>query len=217
MTGLASLGTQIEMPSVFRGESDITPPLVNRLGTRTVAGPAAIDSNEGARSAMRLVSPLVSSVPRRLVAAAALCLPLFAAPTLSLAQEGEAPPAPYDLGALDCGELDKESGLRPLRPSHTAGDDLDILCKVTVSLSDKSPGSPKSHSVKLTVLQSGKTTFEQARDARVLTPGKRVVLFVVPAEKLPTEAGKVLIRAELSKPANKPGMKEVSFDLVAED
>ncbi len=166
---------------------------------------------------MRLVPSTVPSLPRRFLAAAALCLPLFAAPTLSLAQDGEGPPAPYDLGTMDCGELDKESGLRPLRPSHTAGDDLDILCKVTVSLSDKSPGSPKAHTVKLTVQQGGKTTFEQVRDARVLTPGKRVVLFVVPAEKLPTEAGKVQIRAELSKPVNKPGFKEVGFDLVAED
>lgn len=166
---------------------------------------------------MRFASSTVSFMPRRLLAAAALCLPLFAAPTLSRAQDSEGPPAPYDLVSMDCGELDKESGLRPLRPSHTAGDDLDILCKVTVALSDKSPGSPKAHTVKLSVQQGGKTTFEQARDARVLTPGKRVVLFVVPAEKLPTEAGKVQIRAELSKPVNKPGFKEVGFELVAED
>lgn len=166
---------------------------------------------------MRFVLPTVSSLPRRLFAAAALCLPLLAAPSLVAAQEVEGPPAPYDLGAMDCGELDRDSGLRPLRTTHTAGDDLDILCKVTVSLADKTPGSPKTHTVKLTVQQGGKTSFEQVRDTRVLTPGKRVVLFVVPAEKLPTEAGKVHIRAELSKPANKPGFKEIGFELVAED
>lgn len=166
---------------------------------------------------MRLVPPFLSLRPQRVLSAASLCLPLLFAPLSVQAQDVEAPPAPYDLLAMDCGELDKESGLRPLRPSHTAGDDLDILCKVTVGLSDKTKGSPKSHTIKLSVLQAGKTTFEQVRDSRVLNPSSRVVLFVVPAEKLPTEAGKVLIRAELSKPVNKPGQKEVSFDLVSED
>ena len=134
-----------------------------------------------------------------------------------LAQEVEAPPAAYDFKSMECGELDSESGLRPLRPSHIAGEDLDILCKVTVGLSDKSKGTPKAHTVKLTVAQGTKTTFEQVREARVLNVGSRVILFVIPAEKLPTEAGKVTIRAELSKPANKPGMHETSFALTAED
>lgn len=133
------------------------------------------------------------------------------------AQEVEAPPAPYDLKSMDCGELDSESGLRPLRQSHIAGEDLDILCKVTVALSDKSKGTPKAHTVKLTISQGAKTSFEQVRDARVLNVGSRVILFVIPAEKLPTEAGKVTLRAELSKPANKPLTHEVTFTLTAED
>ena len=138
--------------------------------------------------------------------------------TPAWSQEVEAPPAPYDLKSMDCGELDSDSGLRPLRPNHIAGEDLDILCKVTVQLAEKSKGTPKAHTVKLTVSHQGaKTSFEQVRDARVLNVGSRVVLFVIPAEKLPTEAGKVTIRAELSKPANKPGMHEVSFSLTAED
>lgn len=165
---------------------------------------------------MPILSQLLSVRSRLFLAALGLCLPLLA-PAVAVAQDVEAPPAPYDLSAMDCGELDKESGLRPLRPSHTAGDDLDILCKVTVGLSDKIKGSPKAHTVKLTVSSGGKTSFEQVRDARVLNPSNRVVLFVIPAEKLPTEAGKVVIRAELSKPANKPGLKEVSFALVSED
>lgn len=132
-------------------------------------------------------------------------------------QEVEAPPAAYDLKAMDCGELDSDSGLRPLRPNHIAGEDLDILCKVTVSLSEKSKGTPKAHTVKLTVSQGTKTSFEQVRDARVLNVGSRIILFVIPAEKLPTEAGKVTLRAELSKPANKPGTHEVTFNLTAED
>ncbi|HRI53795.1 MAG TPA: hypothetical protein PLW65_26830 [Pseudomonadota bacterium] len=45
----------------------------------------------------------------------------------------------------------------------------------------------------------------------------RVILFVIPAEKLPTEAGKVTIRAELSKPASKPATHEAAFTLTAED
>ena len=134
-----------------------------------------------------------------------------------LAEEVEAPPAAYDFKAMECGELDSDSGLRPLRPSHIAGEDLDILCKVTVGLSEKSKGTPKAHTVKLTVGQGAKTSFEQVRDARVLNVGSRVILFVIPAEKLPTEAGKVTIRAELSKPANKPGLHEVSYSLTAED
>jgi hypothetical protein len=133
------------------------------------------------------------------------------------AQEAEGPPAPYDLKSMECGELDNESGLRTLRPSHIAGEDLDILCKVTVALSPQSKGSPKAHTVKLTVTHGGKNTFEQVRDARVLNPGSRVILFVIPAEKLPTEAGKVAIRAELSRPANKPGSAEVSYSLTSED
>jgi hypothetical protein len=135
------------------------------------------------------------------------------------AQEGDAPPATYDLKSMECGELDGEAGLRPLRNSHIAGEDLDILCKVTVGLSEKSKGTPKAHTVKLTVVQGSgaKTTFEQVRDARVLNVGSRVVLFVVPAEKLPTEAGKVTIRAELSKPASKPGQHEVTYSLTSED
>jgi len=134
-----------------------------------------------------------------------------------LAQEVEAPPAPYDFKSMDCGELDSDSGLRPLRASHIAGEDLDILCKVTVGLSDKSKGTPKAHTVKLTVAQGQKTTFEQVREARVLNVGSRVILFVIPAEKLPTEAGKVTIRAELSKPVSKPGVHEAAFTITAED
>ncbi len=137
--------------------------------------------------------------------------------TPAWSQEVEAPPALYDFKSMECGELDSDSGLRPLRPNHISGEDLDILCKATVVLSDKSKGSPKAHTVKLTVAQGNKTTFEQVRDARVLNVGSRVILFVIPAEKLPTDAGKVTIRAELSKPVNKPGLHEVSFNLTAED
>lgn len=133
------------------------------------------------------------------------------------AQEGELPPAPYDFRSIECGELDNDAGFRPLRTSHVAGEDTDILCKVTVALSDKAKGSPKPHTVKLSVSQGTKVTFEQVRDARVLSPGSRVLLFVIPAEKLPTEAGKVTIRAELSKPVNKPGFQEVTYTLSSED
>lgn len=149
--------------------------------------------------------------------ALALLLAGAASPSVALAQEAEAPPAPYDLSAMDCGELDTESGLRPMRASHIAGEDLDILCKVTVALTPQSKGSPKAHTVKLTVTQGKKVAYEQARDARVLNVGSRVLLFVIPAEKLPTEAGKVVIRAELSRPANKPGLREVGYELTAED
>jgi hypothetical protein len=146
---------------------------------------------------------------------------LLAALTLSAsavsAQESEGPPAPYDLKSMDCGELDNESGLRTLRASHIAGEDLDILCKVTVALSAQSKGAPKAHTVKLTVTLGSKTSYEQVRDARLLNVGSRVLLFVIPAEKLPTEAGKVTIRAELSKPANKPASHEVTYSLTSED
>lgn len=135
----------------------------------------------------------------------------------AVAQEAEGPPAPYDLKSMECGELDNESGLRTLRASHIAGEDLDVLCKVTVAFSPQSKGSPKAHSVKLTVTQGNKTSFEQVRDARVLNVGSRVILFVIPAEKLPTEAGKVVVRAELSKPATKPGSAEVTYSLTSED
>ena len=158
--------------------------------------------------------PLVSS---RTVFVCALLLGLgFSAPARA-EDTNEGPPAPYDLAAMDCGELDKEAGLRPMRAAHIAGDDLDVMCRVTVSLSDKTKGSPKAHSVKFTVSAGGKVTYEQVRDARVLSPGSRVLIFVVPAEKLPTEAGKVTLRAELSKPVNKPGQKDITFDLTAED
>jgi hypothetical protein len=133
------------------------------------------------------------------------------------ADDSEAAPAAYDLSAVDCGELDTDAGFRPLRPNHIAGEDLDILCKVTVSLSAKSKGAPKIHSVKLTVNQGQKVAFEQARDARLLAVGSRVLLFVVPAEKLPTDPGKVTLRVELSKPVNKPNLRELSYDLVSED
>ena len=148
----------------------------------------------------------------------ALSLGISSVATTASAQEAEAPPAPYDLTAMECGELDTESGLRPMRKSHIAGEDLDILCKVTVALTDKVKGAAKPHTVKLTVVQgTNKTTFDQVRDARVLNVGSRVLLFVIPAEKLPTEAGKVTIRADLSKPANKPGVREITYDLTTED
>src|SRR4051794_37209335 len=83
-------------------------------------------------------------------------------------QEVEAPPALYDFKSMECGELDSDSGFRPLRPNHIAGEDLDILCKVTIVLSDKSKGTPKAHTVKLTVGQGAKLSFDQTRDARVL-------------------------------------------------
>ncbi|MFO0573293.1 MAG: hypothetical protein U1A78_04805 [Polyangia bacterium] len=150
-----------------------------------------------------------------------LCAALMAALTLSAgavsAQESEGQPAPYDLKSIECGELDNESGLRTMRPSHIAGEDLDILCKVTVALSAQSKGAPKAHTVKLSVTQGTKTSYEQVRDARVLNVGSRILLFVIPAEKLPTEAGKVTIRAELSKPVNKPASHEVTYSLTSED
>lgn len=150
-----------------------------------------------------------------------LCAVLWAALTLSAgavsAQETEGMPAPYDLKSIECGELDNESGLRTMRPSHIAGEDLDILCKVTVALSAQSKGAPKAHTVKLTVTQGAKTSYEQVRDARLLNVGSRILLFVIPAEKLPTEAGKVTIRAELSKPVNKPASHEVTYSLTSED
>lgn len=166
------------------------------------------------RAALQLLSP--KSI-RALVAPVVGATMLLASVGAALAEEVEAPPAPYDLSSMECGELDKEAGLRPLRAAHIAGEDLDLLCKVTVGLSDKVKGSPKSHTVKLTVSHAGKTSYEQVRDARVLTTGNRTVLFVIPAEKLPTEAGKVTVRAELSKPASKPGLKEISYELTAED
>ncbi len=133
------------------------------------------------------------------------------------AQEGDLPPAPYDFRTMECGELDNDAGYRPLRPSHIAGEGTDILCKVTVALSGKTKGSPKPHTVKLTVSQNNKVSFEQIRDARVLSVGSRVLLFVIPAEKLPTEPGKVTIRAELSKPVNKPSFQEIAYTLSSED
>lgn len=150
----------------------------------------------------------------------ALAVAGLLAATPARAEEGvEAPPAPYDLTSVDCGELDTEAGFRPLRPSHIAGEDQDILCKVTVSLSAKSKGSPKAHTVKLTISQGQKEkgNYEQVRDVRLLAVGSRVILFVVPAEKLPTDPGKVTLRVELSKPVNKPGLKELTYDLVSED
>lgn len=155
---------------------------------------------------------------RTIMSALAVAGLLAAAP--ARAEEAvEAPPAPYDLTSVDCGELDSEAGFRPLRPSHIAGEDQDILCKVTVSLSAKSKGSPKAHTVKLTIAQAGKEKggYEQVRDVRLLAVGSRVILFVVPAEKLPTDAGKVTLKVELSKPVNKPGTKELTYDLVSED
>jgi hypothetical protein len=152
---------------------------------------------------------------RTLMSALAVAGLLAAAP--ARAEDAEVAPAPYDLTAVDCGELDTEAGFRPLRPSHIAGEDQDILCKVTVSLSAKSKGAPKAHTVKLTITQGQKSTFEQVRDVRLLAVGSRVILFVVPAEKLPTDAGKVSLRVELSKPVNKPGSKDLTYDLVSED
>ena len=64
---------------------------------------------------------------------------------------------------------------RAISPARTP-----TFCKVTVALSDKAKGSPKPHTVKLTVSQGSKVTFEQVRDARVLSPGARVLLFVIP-------------------------------------
>lgn len=153
------------------------------------------------------------------VLASTIAGPLFA-PWLAGtadAQEAEGPPAVYELSAVDCGELDTEAGLRPLRPSHIAGEDLDILCKVTVGLPAKTKGLPKAHTVKLSVMRGQKVAFEQVRDARVPSAGSRVLLFVIPAEKLPTDPGKVVLRVELSKPANKPGFRELGYELVSED
>lgn len=137
------------------------------------------------------------------------------------AEEADQPPASYDLNTLDCGELDGEAGLRPMRPSHIAGEELDILCKVTVALAPptKSKGLPKPHTIKLTALSGAgqKVAFEQVRDTHLLTPGTRVILFVIPAEKLPAEPGKVSLRVELSKPASKPNWRETSYEVVAED
>jgi hypothetical protein len=158
----------------------------------------------------------MKAILRRFVSGGLLpCLLLV--PALCAAEEGEAQPAPYDLVSMECGELDNEAGLLPLRPSHTAGEDLDLLCKVRVQLPATAKGAPKAHTVTFSVFQNKKTTYQQVRDVRLLSPGARTILFVVPAEKLPTEGGKVRVRAELSKPASKPGFKEITYELNAED
>jgi hypothetical protein len=133
------------------------------------------------------------------------------------ADEGgrEAPPAVYELTAMECGELNDEAGLTPLRPSHTAGEDLDLLCKLKVTVPPA--GTPRAHSITFSVFQAKKTTYQQVRDVHLLTAGTRTILFVIPAEKLPTDGGTVRIRAELSKPSTKPGFREVTYDLNAED
>ena len=77
----------------------------------------------------------------------------------------------------------------------------------------------RAHTVTLSVFQGKepKARWTEVRDARLLAPGSRVILFVVPAEKLPGEGGKVRIRAELSRPAQKPGFREISYDVNADD
>ncbi|MCS6912646.1 MAG: hypothetical protein RMK29_12225 [Myxococcales bacterium] len=147
-----------------------------------------------------------------------LVLALLGFPLEAPAQEGgDAPPAPYDLLSLECGELDQEAGLLPLRPNHIAGEDMDLLCKAKVQLSPSARGTPRPHTVSLSVVQGKKTTYQQVRDTRLLAPGTRTILFVIPAERLPSDSGKVVIRAELSKPASKPSIREVSFEINAED
>ena len=64
-----------------------------------------------------------------------------------------------------------------------------------------------------TVFQGKKTTYQQVRDTRILSPGARTIVFIVPTDKLPTEGGKVHVRAELSKPATKPSFREIVYDL----
>lgn len=143
---------------------------------------------------------------------------LLLSPGARAQEEGDAAaPAPYELATLDCGELNSEAGLLPLRASHTAGDDRDLLCKVTVTLPKGQKGTPKAHTVTFSVSQGKKTSHQEVRDARVLSPGSRTILFVIPAERLPGENGKVRIRAELSRPAVKPGFKELTYDLASED
>ena len=145
--------------------------------------------------------------------------PLLFAPVASAQEEGDgAAPAPYEVTAMECGELNGEAGLLPLRASHIAGDDHDLLCKVTVTLAKTQKGVPKAHNITFTVSSGNKKpAHTEVRDARVLSAGSRTVLFVVPAEKLPGEGGKVRIRAELSRPAVKPGFREVTYELTAED
>lgn len=149
---------------------------------------------------------------------ALICAGLTLPRAAAWAQEGgEAPPAPYDLVSIECGELDNQGGLLELRKTHTAGEDLDLLCKVKVQLPAATKGTPKAHTVTFSVFQAKKTTYQQVRDVRLLSPGARTILFVVPAEKLPTEGGVVKVRAELSRPATKPNVREISYELNAED
>lgn len=161
-------------------------------------------------------------IPAKTVLLSAACAGLLGAAAagdrVASAEEGHTgPPASYDLVSMECGELDNEGGLAALRPIHTAGEDQDLLCKVKVQLAATQKGEAKAHAITFSVFQNKKTTYQQVRDARILSPGARVVLFVVPAEKLPTEGGKVRIRAELSKPASKPAFREITYDLNAED
>lgn len=125
-------------------------------------------------------------------------------------------PGPYGLGPLDCHVLDGFGRERALPKQFAAGEEPDLLCRIGVV---QPPNvSSADHELTLTVYVSGRETYRQARPVRMTAAGQRVMLFIVPAERIASfDPADVVVRAVLSPPARPPAGQGVAFRVEPED
>lgn len=122
---------------------------------------------------------------------------------------------PYELGPLDCRVLDGAGIERILPTALTAGEEPDLICRVLVT---QPPNVvPATHHLSLHVFLGGRIVYQQKRNVRMSSLGRRSLVFVVPADRFTSfESTRVVIRATLSMPA-KPATREVRFALETLD
>jgi hypothetical protein len=73
------------------------------------------------------------------------------------------------------------------------------------------------HTLTLTVALGSRATYQQVRNVRIGSVGRRAIVFVVPADRISAEDPvKVTMRAVLSGPA-RPPMREIRFSVDPAD
>lgn len=124
-------------------------------------------------------------------------------------------PGPYEMGPLDCRMLDGAGIERLLPPKFIAGEEPDLLCRIVVTQPATVTTAP--HALTVTVNVGANATYQQKRNVRVSSIGRRALVFVIPADRISSEdLARVVVRADLSAPAN-PASRTIKFNVEPAD
>ncbi len=121
----------------------------------------------------------------------------------------------YELGPLDCRMLDGAGIERVLPKKLIVGEEPDLLCRIVVTQPATVASAP--HTLTLVTKMGDQTTYQQAREVRISSVGRRALVFVIPADRISAEdGGKVTINISLSDLA-KPATREVQVVMEPAD